>query len=141
MYAEMIEWTDLKAVKSRRIKRMYSVTASTNNAHIQAFPCSWIRVISNFCYILISNCSRTRGVISLNLTEKKKKGERCMFQPKHMINLQTIQFYLNFTCLSSLIISKCLDKILKQKAKSIFPALTRLLHSPNPTVSQHSFSM
>lgn len=126
-----IKWTDLKAVKSRRIKRMYSVTASTNNAHIQAFPCSWIRVISNFCYILISNCSRTRGVISLNLTVKKKKRRKMHVPTKtHDQFTNRIQFYLNFTCLSSLIISKCLEKILKQKAKNIFPALTRLLHSP-----------
>lgn len=41
-----------------------------------------------------------------------------------------IQFYLNFTGLFSLIISKCLEKILKQRANNIFPTLTRLLHSP-----------
>lgn len=50
--------------------------------------------------------------------EKKPQKDACINQNMWPIYKQN-QFYLNFTCLSS-IIYKCLKKIFNQKAKAVF---------------------
>lgn len=68
------------------------------------------------------------NLTQLTRGKKKKKLEKDAGTNQNMWPFNK-QIYLNLTSLSSLKISKCLEKILKQKAKNIVSTLTGRLHS------------